>query len=48
MLTLPIKFQSTHPLRGATSRVGKIKRQDGFQSTHPLRGATGVDVVAQL
>ena len=34
------QFQSTHPLRGATSRVGKIKRQDGFQSTHPLRGAT--------
>ena len=34
------RFQSTHPLRGATqlSRVDRF--QTRFQSTHPLRGAT--------
>ena len=34
-------FQSTHPLRGATSRMWHIFPRAGkFQSTHPLRGAT--------
>ena len=34
-------FQSTHPLRGATSeRRRKVDRLKAFQSTHPLRGAT--------
>ena len=36
-----IKFQSTHPLRGATAQVIAIQQLFGsFQSTHPLRGAT--------
>ena len=34
------KFQSTHPLRGATSRSLKRHLKRIFQSTHPLRGAT--------
>ena len=35
------KFQSTHPLRGATSVAFSISCKTGrFQSTHPLRGAT--------
>ena len=35
-----IKFQSTHPMRGATEK-GKDAVQEGkFQSTHPMRGAT--------
>ena len=36
----PVKFQSTHPVRGATLlRRGQIQIR-GFQSTHPVRGAT--------
>ena len=36
-----IKFQSTHPLRGATRRPPRGGVQlFKFQSTHPLRGAT--------
>ena len=37
----PRRFQSTHPLRGATFRL-RVRRGDlhRFQSTHPLRGAT--------
>ena len=35
-----IKFQSTHPLRGATSVRATRSRRKRFQSTHPLRGAT--------
>ena len=36
-------FQSTHPLRGATSaRATGCTGLCGFQSTHPLRGATSV------
>ena len=35
-----VKFQSTHPLRGATSSVFRRGELLGFQSTHPLRGAT--------
>ena len=34
------KFQSTHPLRGATSRQEPARPRPQFQSTHPLRGAT--------
>ena len=35
------EFQSTHPLRGATSSPPKpLSMQTRFQSTHPLRGAT--------
>ena len=33
-------FQSTHPLRGATTEVDRQHRHREFQSTHPLRGAT--------
>ena len=36
-------FQSTHPLRGATSAFRTQQSSDfGFQSTHPLRGATDI------
>ena len=35
-----ISFQSTHPLRGATSWARRARGIIGFQSTHPLRGAT--------
>ena len=38
--SLTLSFQSTHPLRGATSTVGAKRRASKFQSTHPLRGAT--------
>ena len=35
------KFQSTHPLRGATTNVAiQAAMTNLFQSTHPLRGAT--------
>ena len=34
------KFQSTHPLRGATLFSFRAISQSIFQSTHPLRGAT--------
>ncbi len=34
------KFQSTHPLRGATVFRYTNEGRDIFQSTHPLRGAT--------
>ena len=34
------KFQSTHPLRGATSKDRPKNAKKLFQSTHPLRGAT--------
>ena len=34
------QFQSTHPLRGATTTVIQCRCTQGFQSTHPLRGAT--------
>ena len=34
-------FQSTHPMRGATTETGSRRRWNiGFQSTHPMRGAT--------
>ena len=41
LMAFVTKFQSTHPLRGAT--LLQVRRHDpaqGFQSTHPLRGAT--------
>ena len=34
------RFQSTHPLRGATNRFRSCGGASPFQSTHPLRGAT--------
>ena len=34
------RFQSTHPLRGATYEKVRICNYQIFQSTHPLRGAT--------
>ena len=34
------RFQSTHPLRGATAMMSHPPRGIVFQSTHPLRGAT--------
>ena len=36
------KFQSTHPLRGATWTKYRKHIRPKFQSTHPLRGATGI------
>ena len=34
-------FQSTHPVRGATTAAKNIKPEElQFQSTHPVRGAT--------
>ena len=33
-------FQSTHPLRDATSTIQRLTMAQGFQSTHPLRDAT--------
>ena len=34
------RFQSTHPVRGATVYYNDIDIATGFQSTHPVRGAT--------
>ena len=34
------RFQSTHPLRGATQIRRAMPQSAKFQSTHPLRGAT--------
>ena len=34
-------FQSTHPVRGATSSSCAMAFAKKFQSTHPVRGATG-------
>ena len=34
------RFQSTHPVRGATSTTIRSNRRARFQSTHPVRGAT--------
>ena len=35
-----LRFQSTHPLRGATNDNPIFINEVAFQSTHPLRGAT--------
>ncbi len=40
VMGLFILFQSTHPLRGATTPPGLTAAAAEFQSTHPLRGAT--------
>ena len=37
-----MRFQSTRPLRGATSSSKSPRRAARFQSTRPLRGATGL------
>ena len=34
------RFQSTHPMRGATDYQAIRLSKDAFQSTHPVRGAT--------
>ena len=41
------RFQSTHPVRGATHPATVITDTTTFQSTHPVRGAThtGSDAV---
>ena len=35
-----IRFQSTHPVRGATADLSFTDLRNVFQSTHPVRGAT--------
>ncbi len=35
-----LQFQSTHPVRGATTQTGTVIPLWIFQSTHPVRGAT--------
>ena len=42
--TVGNKFQSTHPLRGATPNTRACRTPQIFQSTHPLRGATAVGI----
>ena len=37
---LDTKFQSTRPMRGATSLFQQREGDQGFQSTRPMRGAT--------
>ena len=34
------RFQSTHPMRGATWNCNQKEKGEQFQSTHPMRGAT--------
>ena len=41
------KFQSTHPLRGATPESTPPPIDKAFQSTHPLRGATSIRIIQQ-
>ena len=36
------RFQSTHPVRGATRLSKEVVESGKFQSTHPVRGATSV------
>ena len=43
-----MKFQSTHPLRGATPTSSGPASRAIFQSTHPLRGATRAHVGVYL
>ena len=43
--TVVVRFQSTHPLRGATAPNNAVTLWDIFQSTHPLRGATGQYII---
>ena len=37
------KFQSTHPVRGATNAQQAERTFIEFQSTHPVRGATDAE-----
>ena len=37
---LNLLFQSTHPVRGATTSSADLTSGEQFQSTHPVRGAT--------
>ena len=39
-LSSTIRFQSTHPVRGATMSQATYSSARQFQSTHPVRGAT--------
>ena len=40
---IPLRFQSTHPMRDATSSVSKVLSNFFlFQSTHPMRDATKI------
>ena len=41
-------FQSTHPVRGATTNSATVSFICGFQSTHPVRGATRSCISAPL
>ena len=34
------KFQSTRPVKGATTRSQQLRRYEEFQSTRPVKGAT--------
>ena len=38
------KFQSTRPVRGATTRKDILRHEWEFQSTRPVRGATPAEV----
>ena len=42
------KFQSTHPVRGATTCSAKTSDSKAFQSTHPVRGATRGGITLEL
>ena len=37
-----VRFQSTHPVRGATKLLLFLSGHFAFQSTHPVRGATAM------
>ena len=39
---ITVRFQSTHPLRDATTTFQLIQTHNQFQSTHPLRDATEI------
>ena len=41
------QFQSTHPVRGATTPRNSDNYDEIFQSTHPVRGATRVPSATQ-
>ena len=47
-ITAALVFQSTHPLRGATTGSFLIPRRSRFQSTRPMRGATIMSARAGL
>ena len=40
IILIIVKFQSTHPMRGATHCACTFCHTKKFQSTHPMRGAT--------